>query len=98
MRTIKKVKKALSRLEKCDLIRPLWKTNAILLKILSLFIENYLNRRLGEMLRLKRRGSEAFAKMEKKGPQTQPGFEPRSSVDAIVNLPLEQLRPVVKQR
>ena len=47
----------------------------------------------GERLNLKRRGSEAFAKVEKKAPPSQPGLEPGSLAYAIDALPLELLGP-----
>ena len=42
---------------------------------------------------LKRRGSEAFAKVEKKAPLSQPGLEPGSSTYTTDALPLELLGP-----
>ena len=42
---------------------------------------------------LKRKGSEAFAKVEKKAPPSQPGLEPGSSAYAADALPLELLGP-----
>ena len=44
-------------------------------------------------LRLKRKGSEAFAKVEKKAPPSQPGLEPGSSAYAADALPFELLGP-----
>ena len=53
----------------------------------------FLNLRKGERLNLKRKGSEAFAKGEKKAPSSQPGLEPVSSAYAADALPLERLGP-----
>ena len=46
-----------------------------------------------ERLNLKRRGSEAFVKVEKKAPLSQPGLELGSSAYATDALPLELLGP-----
>ena len=47
----------------------------------------------GRKINLKRKGSEAFAKVEKKAPPSQPGLEPGSSAYAADALPLELLGP-----
>ena len=48
---------------------------------------------MGKRFKLKRRGSEAFVKVEKKVPLFQPGLEAGSSVYTTVALPLELLGP-----
>ena len=59
----------------------------------TLLLRIDLHKRLGIEIHVKRKGSEAFAKVEKKAPPSQPGLEPRSSAYAADAHPLELLGP-----